>query len=360
MAGRWRLLGSLVGAAVAAAALADPAAAALLGPPRLPPERQIFIASRAGDVVKQITHDRRSHYDPVWSPNGRLIADYVFIGERTKVEVLTRKGRLVRRFDAGSELTDTPAGWSPDSRRLAFASSYNNPSRDATDGRLVTVSVASGRRRVLSDLAAGRPAWASDGRSLLYVRGDIIPSSVFGEPVDYNTGDLWTVRADGTGSHEVVHKVATPAIYSPNGRRILFFRSPGSSGEYVVWSALADGTRQVARSGQFSAADAHWAPRGRGIWVLAAGQRHARAVLLTPSGGRRRLPSAIRSGPMDWSPDGRPIVWGDGPRIRSIRPNGSRKRELFRFHGTGGCDWLEWNPGGRRFLVVCAQDSGSD
>jgi dipeptidyl aminopeptidase/acylaminoacyl peptidase len=320
-------------------------AAASAHRPRLPKYDQLFLVSRPGHEATRITHDHQDHYGPVWSPDGSMIADYVITDRRTKVEVLTASGDLVRRFDAGSGLTDAPVDWSPDGRMIAFASSYDNFETGATDGKLIVASVATGERHVVADPAADRPNWAPDGRSILYLRGDII--GVYnGGPVDYNEGDIWSVRPDGTGSHEVVHHVASPP---------LFFRAPGSQAAYALWTAGADGTSEARVTSPFSQAEAHWAPNGLGIWVLAAGREHARALLFPPSGERRRLPAAIRWGPMDWSDDGELIAWGDGSRIRAIRPDATGGRLLLRFLGRGGCDSLEWSPTSSRLLVACSK-----
>jgi WD40 repeat protein len=330
------------------------AAAASSHRPRLPKYDQLFLVARSGDVATRITHDHQDHYGPVWSPDGRMIADYVITDRRTKVEVLTAAGDLVRMFDAGSGLTDAPVDWSPDGRMIAFASSYDNLETGATDGRLVVASVATGERHVIADPAAERPNWAPDGKSILYLRGDII--GVYnGGPVDYNEGDIWSVRPDGTGSHEVVHHVGSAPAFSADGKRILFFRAPGSQAAYALWTAGADGHGQARVTSPFSQAEAHWAPNGLGIWVLAAGREHARALLFPPSGKRRRLPAAIRWGPMDWSDDGDLIAWDDGSRIRAIRPDGTGGRVLVWFLGRGGCSSLEWSPTSRRLLVACSK-----
>lgn len=78
-----------------------------------------------------------------------------------------------------------------------------------------------------SPLGLRDPAWAPDGRSLLFDQQDSSGAT-----------SLWTVRADGGGLHllEMSGNHYSGAQWSPDGRRIVFIRSSGGYAEQQVVS----------------------------------------------------------------------------------------------------------------------------
>ena len=345
--------------AAAAAALALAAAPAVGSSPPLPKRAQIYVVSVADGSVRQLTHGNVDHADPSWSPGGELVADDVDLEQRDKVEVLSVAGGPVRRFDAGDELVETPPSWSPDGRRLAFPWSYGAKT-GAIDGKLVTVELATGKRRVIADRAVGVASWAPDGQSLFYEYGDIVGVYWEGIPEELLRSDIRTVRVDGTGEREVVRDVASDPALSPSGRRLFFFRRTHvDEGWAALWTATSTGQNVTRRTEHYWGAYGAWAPVG-GIWMMGLGPPRTRAFRLTPDWKRVPLPAAVRGGSLDWSPHGRWLGWASGPRISLIRPDGSDERLLVRFTGDGGCGSLSWSPDGRQLLVVCGQSTGGD
>ena len=324
--------------------------------PHLPTTDQIYILSASGDSIRRITDDDKGFNTPVWSPDGKLLANQQYTERRrTKVDLITPKGKLVRRWDAGEQGVGAPPSFSPDGRLLAFPWTRWSKTRDAVVGDLSIVPVAGGPRRVVARRAVGPASWSPDGRNLLYERGDIIGSFYQGQPADWDRHDIWMAKTNGRGSHEVLRDVDGAPIYSPAGDRFLFFR--GLWPEETVWTAGLDGSDQRRVGGTYRYALANWAPPG-GIWALVSGRQHSRAFLFRPDGEREELPEAIRSGPMDWSRDGRRIAWAEGPKIKTIRPDGTGERVLVHFRGDGSCGQVSWAPGGRRLAIVCAQFEG--
>ena len=103
--------------------------------------------------------------DPVWSPDGRMIA-FVRLNTRLGVYVVNADGSGVRN------LTPKPKGaayaapaWSPDGRKIAFASE-----RDGNSEIYLMNADGSGQRRLTRDLAYdGDPAWSPDGQKIAFV-----------------------------------------------------------------------------------------------------------------------------------------------------------------------------------------------
>ena len=103
--------------------------------------------------------------DPVWSPDGRMIA-FVRLNTRLGVYVVNADGSGVRN------LTPKPMGaayaapaWSPDGRKIAFASE-----RDGNSEIYLMNADGSGQRNLTRNLAYdGDPAWSPDGQKITFV-----------------------------------------------------------------------------------------------------------------------------------------------------------------------------------------------
>jgi Tol biopolymer transport system component len=339
--------------ALAAALGAVSAGAATRRGPYLHRHTNLYIVSRSGGSIRQITHDHRDHRAAVWSPDGRLIADAVQVGNHDRVEILTPHGRVLRRFEAGQAFGSAPA-WSPDGGAIAYVRSYHDSGRGADDGELVVRAIVGGRTRVVTRLATERPVWTPDGRALLYVRGDIVADDAPVPP------SLWRVKLDGSHDHSLVPgKIEDPPAISRDGERIAYVRE--RRGRYELWVARSDGSRRRRLLRASYIERPLFAPRGGGIWAFVIGRRNERELLFEPSGTRRRLPVWA----WDWSADGRLLAGLRETRVATARPDGSHDRVLFRFRLSqrsptrefAACDALWWAPGGGRLLIACGKNT---
>jgi TolB protein len=198
----------------------------------------IYSVGVDGGALRQLTHDSLLPNDPVWSPDGSLIA--FDVGDpRPSLYVMDTTGgrrRLVSPPDPRL-LLDWPLLWSPDSSALAFAATGTNGRRD------VYVVERDGHGRI--DLTSGpgtegAPAWSPDGAHLAFW------SDRDGD------GDLYVVARTGgsatrltTGSHLTG---VTTLAWSPDGRYLLVWNSPeqGAATNYVV-AATGGELRKLTR-----------------------------------------------------------------------------------------------------------------
>ena len=217
--------------------------------------------------------------------------------------------------------------------RLAVAWSFGSCGR-----QIVTMRPDGARRRPLTPCdtvsSVEAPDWSSDGRRLVYERD----------------GSLVVAYADGT--HPTTGFDGWAPSFAPDGRRIAHVESDGSRPPTIrVATPTGRSVRTLTRG-----LEPRWSPDGReiayrtsrGIFVMAA-----------RTGRRLRLIGPGVGAALDWSPDGRWMLYtATSPDFTS---------ELYRIptDGSGGAIRVThsdaqvvegvWSPDGRRIALVTKQ-----
>jgi TolB protein len=202
-------------------------------------------------------------YQLAWSPDGRMVAFTAchmnkFGCSSYDLDVVAATGSGFRRLATTVFATSTPA-WSPNSRRIAFAT--NSPNY------VNVVSVSGSKPTRLISIPSKDPSWSPDGRSLAFsglARGGgtydlYIAASTGANLIDTGqdgsypqwshdgrwiaftsvpsggTGQLWVAAADGRGARMIPTPVApTNWVWSPDGRMFAVFGPTSASGS--LWS----------------------------------------------------------------------------------------------------------------------------
>ena len=213
----------------------------------------------------------------------------------------------VTNVDGSQErnLTDTPGfdgmpAWSPDGKRVAFAS-------DREGSWEIYAMKADGehqRRLTNTPEDEGVPAWSPDGEKIAYVVDPLADPAIH------------VMDTDGSGQKRLVD--GNWPTWAPDGERIAY--TTYSNGERLA-VMNADGSKQRSLGGSLvrsltgtaDAYEAAWSPKGKRIaFVSSRGPNNEEVYLMNTDGsGRTRLTDIPGNDhwPPTWSPDSTRIAF---------------------------------------------------
>jgi len=201
------------------------------------------------------------------------------------LEVADVDGYNPQSLLVSSEPIMSPA-WSPDGREIAYVSF------EKKKAQIFTVSVETGKRRLLTDFAGinGAPAWSIDGRNLAVVL------SKGGSPKIYSV-DLTSGYMKQLTFGEAID---TEPRYSPDGKSMLFTSGRGGSPQ-IYRLSLADGSiARLTYDGNYNAR-ASYTPDQRHIVMLHRGEDRAFNIGIQNSDNNSQV-TQLTFSPSDESP----------------------------------------------------------
>lgn len=211
----------------------------------------IYIANADGTDVRQLTSSP-SVVDrfPSFSPNGRWITFTRLNSDGNKVMRMgVDGGRATKLVGAVRDRQSFESSWGPNGR-IAFTRSDGNSSE------IWTMNKRGGNRVQLTEnqpgTLDGSADWRPNGNQLSFTRqrGERLPQT-------------WLVRADGSRESRLLSNAAE-AVFSPNGRRLVFERNPPGSRFYTdLYIATRNGnnvTRLTHEAPMKEASSPAWRP----------------------------------------------------------------------------------------------------
>ncbi|NOH11127.1 MAG: hypothetical protein HND51_05710 [Chloroflexi bacterium] len=232
------------------------------------------------------------------------------------------------------QLTDDPSedvdpAWSPDGRRIAFASSRSG-------NRQIYVMDADGEAltQITFDFENDRPIWLPSGEQIAFRTTAGIGLRRW-RIIDLSTNEITKFSEPSPD-----HFYQTPA-WSPDGQRIAYMslveKAERNNGSSQIHIRNIDGTNDVALTNDaWTNIKPIWSPDGSKIAFLSAreGNDNIFALYVMDMDGEnvRRLtePSYTERASFTWSPDGQQIAIGDiaWGRIHILDLDSGEEREL--------------------------------
>jgi TolB protein len=261
----------------------------------------IHTVSFSGGPVRPVTSGRNLDLSPAWSPDGRRLAFASLFNGRYQLMVADVRGGPRRQVPTSAEPDGSAPLWSPDGRYLAFLSGNRR--------ELNVVELASGlEAKLASAERIEEAAWRRDGRALLYVRADGGRSDVR----EVALGGHETVLRPLTGEladHGSLTLVGDSVLIIPS-RKGIFAVPIRGNGHRTLYTPAAREEVQYSTLGVDVSRDGRWAAVP--VLIPAAGGATQDAIRLVALDGRadRTLPIGYLSyvSRFVWHPDGRHLL----------------------------------------------------
>ena len=260
---------------------------------------EIYSVDLSGEAVSNLTKTTGDEYDPVVSPDRRLVAFRSDSPDGTAIEVMSLKEGSRTRLALG---TGAPQGttWSPDSDRVAYVLNGEAPSR-------VRVANSDGSQSMVLTSVPGDEVgdWSPDGKSVVF---------------SVNHGQdrgIYLRNPDGVNEFRLTDGPDTSPIWSPDSKKIAFLSTRDGNLDIFVMKPDGTGQRNLTTN---EAPDygISWSPDGKRLLFVSERDGNAEIyVMKVDRDDQERFTSTyvrlthnkVRDVQPVWSPDGKRIAF---------------------------------------------------
>jgi Tol biopolymer transport system component len=189
--------------------------------------RDLWIMEADGGGLRRLTRNRGTRAQdsaPTISPDGRRLAFARRLRGNQEIYVMNLDGTGLRRLTRFPGIDFDPA-WSPDGTQIAFWRALRRARRTVHQVFAIDAD-GTNLRQLTWGASSDAPSWSPDGSKIAFTR------------TARARGDIWTMRADGTGQQRVTGGVPhdDDSVWAPDGSAIAFSsdRNEGTPNLYIV------------------------------------------------------------------------------------------------------------------------------
>jgi len=263
----------------------------------------------------QLLIDSGKH--PEWSPDGTQIAYTGWTDEtRQDIFLASKDGSAVQQITFETSIDMHPF-WAPDARSLGFSSNRI----DEQEYYIFTISIDDKEIKQVSPDTVGVQAgdWSSDGHSIVY-------DGLFSTDIDGHFLGLTDLTTYKTEYFLVDAAYEGWPKFSPDGSQVVFESIDNVSLVYNIWTANTDGsnlTQITTDGGEYPT----WSPDGE--WILYSNMESDNYDLfIIKSEGSQKAVKVLDTKDANevrasWSPDGKSIIYDTMLGTEKVRPQNS-------------------------------------
>ncbi|MCA1578683.1 MAG: DPP IV N-terminal domain-containing protein [Acidobacteria bacterium] len=259
--------------------------------------------TRAKTTLVRLTNNTAMDVRPVWSPDGRRIAFASNGDGKNEIYVMDVDGANVKRL-TNNLADDVNASWSPDGGRILFDSE-----RDGNKEVYVMDAAGGNQLRLTRNNAVDTTAaWSPDG-SLIAFASNRATGPAYNP---YNL-DIYVMNADGSNVRRIVDdpEYDVGPQWSPDGRKIVFMT--GRNRNFDVYEMNADGTGQRNLTADHDKSDGApvWSIDGHNIAFSRKIEGKDQIFVMDSAGEnlKRVTHNSANNASPSWSPDGSKLIF---------------------------------------------------